>query len=198
QPPRALVSPARLNFAKNREHLRCGDFGYRPLADCWISKGKQPPFLGERHVSAPLPLKLPQNLFGDSPEGIAARFPQLFQPALCRGIDIVGEQSPGVVAFLTRVLQRHGRIDADGQRLLLSAEPVRQAPQLAAARLDQQMKAAAVRSLDRPIGRRGVAPPRVVELFGIVRTIPKKIPKNGAATNKPPRTAANEPMQQMR
>jgi len=37
---------------------------------------------------------------------------------LHRGIDIIGEQSFGFVAFLTRVLQGNGWIDADGERLL--------------------------------------------------------------------------------
>jgi hypothetical protein len=31
QPPRSLVSPARLNFAKNRKQLGRGDFGYGAL-----------------------------------------------------------------------------------------------------------------------------------------------------------------------
>jgi hypothetical protein len=31
QPPRSLVSPARLNFAKNRKQLWRGDFGYGAL-----------------------------------------------------------------------------------------------------------------------------------------------------------------------
>src|SRR5262249_16780570 len=70
-------------------------------------------------------------------------------------------------------------------------------PQLAAVWLDQQMKPAAVRELDRAIGRLGVAYPSVVEHVGIVpvqaRTIPTKIPTNRAATNKSPRTGANGP-----
>jgi hypothetical protein len=36
QPPRSLVSPARLNFAENRKQLWRGDFGYGPRADCRI------------------------------------------------------------------------------------------------------------------------------------------------------------------
>src|SRR5262245_17822419 len=68
-----------------------------------------------------------------------------------------GEQPLGLVAFLTRVLQRNRWIDANGERLLFSAKPVSQSPQLAAVCLDQQMKSATVRELDGPIGRLGVA-----------------------------------------
>src|SRR5262249_17039419 len=59
-------------------------------------------------------------------------------------------------------------IDANGQRLLFSAKPVSKAPQLAAIWLDQQMKSTAVRYLDWPIGRLGIAHSSVVEHVGIV------------------------------
>src|SRR5262249_7074492 len=97
----------------------------------------------------------------------ATRRRQLFQPAVRRGIDIIGEQSLGFVAFLTRALQRNRRIDANGQRLLFSAKSVSQSPQLAAVRLDQQMKPAAIRELDWPIGTFGVTYPGVVEHVGV-------------------------------
>jgi hypothetical protein len=93
---------------------------------------------------------------------------QLFQPAVRRGIDTIGEQPLGFVAFLTRVLQRNRWIDANGQRLLFSAKPVSQPPQFAAVGLDQQMKSAAIRELDWPIGTLGVTYPSVVEHVGIV------------------------------
>src|SRR5262249_24341649 len=197
QPPRGLVSPARLDLAKDREHFWCGDFGYGALADCRIGKVEQPALLGESHVGASLPLELDQQLFGNGPEGVATRRRQLFQPALHGGIDIIAEQSLGLVAFLARVLQRHRGIDADGQRLLFSAKPVSQSPQLAAVWLDQQMKPAAVRELDRTVGRLRVADPSVVEHVGIVRSIPTKIPTNRAATNTSPRTVADRPTREM-
>src|SRR5215470_12695373 len=43
------------------------------LADCRVGKVEQPTLLRERDVGAPLPLELHQHLFGDGPEGIAAR-----------------------------------------------------------------------------------------------------------------------------
>ena len=124
--------------------------------------------MARSHVRAPLPLELHQHLFGNSPEGIATCRRQFFQPALRRGVDIIGEQSLGLVAFLTRVLQRHRWIDANGQRLLFSAKPVSESPQFAAVWLDQQMKPAPIRELDWPIGTLGVAHPSVVEHVGIV------------------------------
>jgi len=109
-----------------------------------------------------------------APEPVALPAPshkprrKLFQPAVRRGIDTIGEQSLGFVAFLTRVLQRNRWIDANGQRLLFSAKPVSQPPQFAAVGLDQQMKSTAIRELDWPIGTLGVAYPSVVEHVGIV------------------------------
>jgi hypothetical protein len=109
-----------------------------------------------------------------APEPVALPAPshkprrKLFQPAVRRGIDTIGEQSLGFVAFLTRVLQRNRWIDANGQRLLFSAKPVSQPPQFAAVGLDQQMKSTAIRELDWPIGTLGVTYPSVVEHVGIV------------------------------
>jgi hypothetical protein len=111
-----LVSPARLNLAKNREHLWRGDFCYGALADCRIGKVEQPTLLGESYLSAPLPLELHQQLFRNCPESMATSCRQFFEPALRRRIDIIGEKSFGFVAFLTRVLHGNRRIDVDGER----------------------------------------------------------------------------------
>ena len=58
---------------------------------------------------------------------------------------------PELDSLLARMLQRDGWINADCQRLLLSSEPVSETPQLAAVRLDQQMKPTAIRELHWPI-----------------------------------------------
>ena len=90
----------------------------KTLANCRIGKVEQPTLLGESYLSASLPLELHQQLFRNCPEGIATSCRQFFEPALRRRIDIIGEQSFGFVALLTRVLQGNGWIDADGERLL--------------------------------------------------------------------------------
>src|SRR5262249_49975818 len=114
------------------------------------------------------------------------------EPALHRGIDIVGEQSLGFVAFLARVLQRDRRIDADGERLLFAAEPVSQPPQFAAVRLDQQMKPAAVREFDWAIGRLGVTHPCVIIIVPVgVARYQRKYQQSARIPTKrrvPPRT----------
>src|SRR5262245_55944875 len=91
--------------------------GYRTYADRRIRKVEQPTLLREGDVGAPLPLELHQHLFGNSPEGVGTRRGQSFEPALRRGIDIVREQTLGVVAFVARVLCSPRWLGDDGRRL---------------------------------------------------------------------------------
>src|SRR5262245_17111196 len=82
-----------VGFQCSATHFRRVDFGYGAFADGRIGKVEQPALLGECHVSAPLPLELHQQFFGNSPERISPRRRQPIEPALHRGIDTVGEHS---------------------------------------------------------------------------------------------------------
>ncbi|MNT72483.1 hypothetical protein D3C72_2110900 [compost metagenome] len=81
-------------------------------------------------------------------------------------VNALGQQPAGLVAALAGLAQTHLGVSAKGQHLFLAADPVLQAPPLAAARRHPQQQAVRVVQLERLVAGFGVFDGGVGERHG--------------------------------
>jgi hypothetical protein len=144
-PPGALISAPDLELAQRVEELGGGD-----LTDGTVAEGvegglKQPAVLFQGHRRTALSGLLVEQFVGHLAKGIATGgHGNLVQAPLNAGVGVIGQQLAGSIPALARLRQRDSWISAEGERLLFTAEAIGKAPQLAAARANQEIEAGIV------------------------------------------------------
>jgi hypothetical protein len=146
---RAFVTAVCLDLAKYRESLVRCDSVDRVRADQWVGHTEQPANLVERNLGASLTLELCEQLFGNILEGDGVRELRhhlgtlLFEDR----IKADGDRLARLVTFLAGVSERSARPRAEMQGLLFARKPIPEAPQLGAARLNEEEKSPAIGQL---------------------------------------------------
>ena len=139
---RGLVHPSGFDRPQHGQELRCGDLGDGSGAEARVDERVQdPPRLGHGDLGQLLGLQS-QPFLGDQLEAVLEG--DLIRAALDAGIDASGDEVPGFLPLLPGVLQRHVRVDAEGDAALLAAEVILEAPPAGSVGVHQQVEAAVV------------------------------------------------------